>query len=131
MRWKNRSAWVLPRTMARALCADMSVTDINAQEVLIANAVNTWRDVGVLPRTMAHSYFRFEGAAIMTPPPKKRLGTVKQACAEGLIGKTELYRRIGLGEIKAYKRGDKTLIDLDSVVALNESLPPWQPKNAR
>jgi hypothetical protein len=38
---------------------------------------------------------------------------------------------VGTGDIIAYKRGRKTLVDLDSINAMNaRDLKPWKPKKA-
>jgi Helix-turn-helix domain len=60
-----------------------------------------------------------------------RLATVKEACAYAKMGMTRLYARISAGEIIAYKRNRRTLIDLDSIDALNaRELKPWKPDKA-
>jgi len=58
----------------------------------------------------------------------KRLATVKEACAYAKMGMTRLYARVNAGDIKAYKRDRRTLIDLDSIDDMNErELKPWKP----
>jgi excisionase family DNA binding protein len=56
----------------------------------------------------------------------KRLATVKEACAYAKMGKSKLYQKINTGEIKAYRREGQTLVDLDSIDAMNErECIPW------
>jgi hypothetical protein len=62
----------------------------------------------------------------------RRLATVKEACAYAKMGKSKLYVKLGIGEIKAYKRESQTLVDLDSIDALNEALlEAWVPARKR
>ena len=61
----------------------------------------------------------------------KRLATIKEACLYAKMGMTKLYERINAGQIKAYKRNRRTLVDLDSIDAMNErELVPWKPEKA-
>jgi hypothetical protein len=61
----------------------------------------------------------------------RRLATVKEARVYAKMGTTKLYEKINAGAIIAYKREGKTLIDLDSVDAMNElELVPWKPGTA-
>ena len=58
----------------------------------------------------------------------KRLATVKEACAYAKMGRTRLYEKMNSGDIVAFQRDRKTLIDLDSVDAMNaRELKPWKP----
>ena len=58
----------------------------------------------------------------------RRLATVKEACAYAKMGHTKLYEKINAKAIIAYKRGRKTLIDLDSIDVMNDrELKPWKP----
>ena len=58
----------------------------------------------------------------------RRLATVKEACEYAKMGHTKLYEKINLGDIIAYKREGRTLVDLDSVDAMNaRELVPWKP----
>jgi hypothetical protein len=60
--------------------------------------------------------------------PKQRLGTVREACAYGRFSHTKCYDYIGAGQIDAYKRGNRTLIDLDSIDAMHAAMPKIAPK---
>jgi hypothetical protein len=63
-----------------------------------------------------------EGAA-----PPMRLATVKEACGYAKMGHTKLYEKINQGAIDAYKRDGRTLIDLNSIDAMNaRELVPWK-----
>ena len=58
----------------------------------------------------------------------RRLGTVKEARAYAKMGNTKLYEKINEGAIIAYKRDGRTLIDLNSIDAMNDrELVPWKP----
>ncbi|WP_316174732.1 MULTISPECIES: helix-turn-helix domain-containing protein [unclassified Bradyrhizobium] len=59
--------------------------------------------------------------------PKPRICTVKEACQYAKISKSQLYVRLAAGEVKAYKRHGTTLIDMDSLDAMNSNLPEWKP----
>lgn len=66
--------------------------------------------------------------ALKATTPSTRLATVKEACIYAKMNRTTLYERINAEAIVAYKRGRKTLIDLDSVDAMNErELKRWKP----
>lgn len=57
-----------------------------------------------------------------------RLATVKEACAYAKMGHTKLYEKINTGIIVAFRREGRTLVDLNSVDAMNAStLEPWSP----
>ncbi|MGJ5028011.1 helix-turn-helix domain-containing protein [Bradyrhizobium sp. HKCCYLS2038] len=58
--------------------------------------------------------------------PKMRLGTVREACKEGAMSAPTLYRMMRAGQVKAYRRGTRTLIDLDSLIT-DSGLRPWTP----
>jgi hypothetical protein len=60
--------------------------------------------------------------------PLRRLATVKEACAHGKIGETELYDYLHDGTIKAYKRRTSTLVDLNTIDTFYASLPPFVPR---
>jgi hypothetical protein len=60
--------------------------------------------------------------------PKQRLGTVREACEYGRFCHTKCYDYINAGAIDAYKRGKRTLIDLDSIDAMHASMPKIKPK---
>lgn len=67
-----------------------------------------------------------EGKAQAVGQPR-RLATVREACAYAKMGQTKLYEKLKTGAIVAYKRDRQTLIDLDSVDAMNErELVPWK-----
>lgn len=61
----------------------------------------------------------------------RRLATVKEACDYGNFSRTFLYRRLGDQTIQAYKRGSRTMIDLNSIDSMNESLQPWTPRDSQ
>jgi len=64
----------------------------------------------------------------VTAAPGLRLATVKEACAYGKFSHTKLYDFINDGRVVAYKRDGRTLIDLDSIDAMNAGLPRIAPK---
>jgi hypothetical protein len=45
------------------------------------------------------------------------------------MGHSKLYKYMAAGRIKAYKREKTTLVDLNSIDALNESLPAFVPRS--
>lgn len=57
------------------------------------------------------------------PVPRRRLVTVKAACAYGHFGVTKCYQLMGARLIKGYKSGRQTLIDLNTVDVWLASLP--------
>jgi len=57
-----------------------------------------------------------------------RLATVREACTYGRFGHTKCYDSINQGKIVAYKRGRRTMVDLDSIDAFNASLQRIPPK---
>jgi hypothetical protein len=58
-----------------------------------------------------------------------RLATVKEACVYAKLGQTKLYAKINAEVIKAYKHDRKTLVDLDSIDAMQAAeLVPWKPQ---
>ncbi|MCA1453975.1 helix-turn-helix domain-containing protein [Bradyrhizobium sp. BRP22] len=65
-----------------------------------------------------------------TSAPARRLLTVREACEYGRFGHTKCYEYINAGEIIAYKRGHRTMIDADSIDAFNASLKRIEPKAA-
>ncbi|CCD89990.1 protein of unknown function [Bradyrhizobium sp. ORS 285] len=54
---------------------------------------------------------------------QRRLVEFKDGCRYGKFGKTKAYELIAREQIKAYKMGGKTLIDLDSIDEYHASLP--------
>ena len=50
-----------------------------------------------------------------TSEPPLRLATVREACTYGRFSHTKAYDYINAGLIDAYRRGPRTLIDLDSI----------------
>jgi hypothetical protein len=65
-----------------------------------------------------------------TSAPAMLLATVREACVYGRFGHTKCYDYINEGKIIAYKRGRRTMIDLDSIDAFNASLLRIAPKEA-
>jgi excisionase family DNA binding protein len=60
--------------------------------------------------------------------PPQRLATVKEACAYAKVGPTKLYEMMRAGDVRAFKHGRKTLVDLDSIdTMLARDLKPWTP----
>jgi hypothetical protein len=64
-----------------------------------------------------------------TKPPL-RLGTTREACLYGRFGHTLLYALINAGRIDAYKRGTRTMIDLDSIDRMHAAMPKIAPRSA-
>jgi excisionase family DNA binding protein len=54
---------------------------------------------------------------------QRRLVEFKDGCRYGKFGKTKAYELIAQEQIRAYKMGSKTMIDLDSVDEYHASLP--------
>jgi excisionase family DNA binding protein len=54
---------------------------------------------------------------------QRRLVEFKGGCRYGKFGKTKAYELIAQEQIRAYKMGGKTMIDLDSVDEYHASLP--------
>jgi hypothetical protein len=63
-----------------------------------------------------------------TSAPEMRLATVREACLYGRFGHTMCYEYINDGSTIAYKRGGRTMIDLDSIDKFNKSLKRIEPK---
>ena len=54
--------------------------------------------------------------------------TISEACAAARAGRTAIYQAIGSGDLRAVKRGRKTLILSEELRRWVESLPAVQPK---
>jgi hypothetical protein len=68
-----------------------------------------------------------------TTAPPFRLGTPREACSYGRFSHTKLYDYINEGKVDAYKRGKRTLTDLDSIDRMHAAMPKIKPqlKSAR
>ena len=58
------------------------------------------------------------------PPPEPLAVSILDACSIVGLSRTELYRLIGAGRIRALKHGTRTLIPMDSLRVHLASLPP-------
>ena len=54
--------------------------------------------------------------------------TVAEACSAARTGRTSLYRAIGVGDLRAVKRGRRTLVLVDDLRRWLESHPAIEPK---
>ncbi len=57
--------------------------------------------------------------------------TIPQACAVACIGRTALYEAIKTGDLRAVKRGRRTLVLVDDLRAWIEGFPEVKPKQVR
>jgi excisionase family DNA binding protein len=56
--------------------------------------------------------------------------TITQVCAAASIGRTACYHAISLGELRAVKRGRRTLVLATDLHAWIEKLPAFEVKSA-
>ena len=63
--------------------------------------------------------------------PAQLAYSVAEACAVASIGRTVLYEAINSGELRAVKRGRRTLVLADSLRKFIDGLPAIEPKRAR
>lgn len=64
-----------------------------------------------------------------TSAPALRLATPREACAYGRFSHTKLYDYINEGRVDAYKRDNRTFIDLDSIDRMHAALPKIEPSS--
>lgn len=57
------------------------------------------------------------------PAGVRRLVEMNQACRYAGVSRTRMYQLIKEGKVTAYKDGNKTLIDLNTIDAYHNSLP--------
>lgn len=55
----------------------------------------------------------------------RRLVSIKEACQYGRISRSTLYTKLNAGTVMAYKRGGKTMVDLNSIDAMHAALPAY------
>ena len=60
--------------------------------------------------------------------PPMRLATPREACAYGKFSHTKLYSLINDGHVVGFKRGQRTLIDLDSIDKMHAAMPRIEPR---
>jgi hypothetical protein len=57
-----------------------------------------------------------------------RLSTIPEACEYARFSRTKLYMKLNENIVRAYKRGSKTLIDLNSIDGMSATLSLFVPR---
>lgn len=57
----------------------------------------------------------------------RRLVPIKEACEYARISRSKLYLKMAANVIKAYKRDGKTMVDLNTIDDMHDTLPEFVP----